>query len=238
MDPTRPHRPVIHQGVKYNCRVFVYDGKIVLIRPKMALANDGNYRERRWFTPWSRPRELDSLDVPAGITAVTGQTRVPFGDAVIVTTDTTVGVELCEELFAPDRCVRAPLLDDAVYAGRAGPRRARSLTRSQPSIRSFAPSLPPLTALLRALVSRPALPSSRSPHVHLALNGVEIFSNGSGSHHELRKLNVRVSLITNATRKVRPGCSPSVCPFVPLAPSLSPFVPLALPCALPFPPPS
>ena len=27
-------------------------GKIVGIRPKIYLANDGNYREMRWFTPW------------------------------------------------------------------------------------------------------------------------------------------------------------------------------------------
>ena len=30
--------------------------KILLIRPKMALANEGNYHELRWFTPWSRSR--------------------------------------------------------------------------------------------------------------------------------------------------------------------------------------
>lgn len=30
--------------------------KILLIRPKMALANEGNYRELRWFTPWTRSR--------------------------------------------------------------------------------------------------------------------------------------------------------------------------------------
>ena len=36
----------------------------------------------------------------------------------------------------------------------------------------------------------------------MALNGVEIFTNGSGSHHELRKLDVRVNLIAQATRKV------------------------------------
>lgn len=30
--------------------------RILLIRPKMALANEGNYRELRWFTPWSRTR--------------------------------------------------------------------------------------------------------------------------------------------------------------------------------------
>lgn len=30
--------------------------KILLIRPKMALANEGNYQELRWFTPWARSR--------------------------------------------------------------------------------------------------------------------------------------------------------------------------------------
>ena len=34
-----------------------------------------------------------------------------------------------------------------------------------------------------------------SPHIHLGLDGVEILSNGSGSHHELRKLDKRVDLI-------------------------------------------
>ena len=31
----------------YNCRVFILDGQVLLIRPKMAMANDGNYRESR-----------------------------------------------------------------------------------------------------------------------------------------------------------------------------------------------
>jgi NAD+ synthase (glutamine-hydrolysing) len=31
----------------YNCRVLALNGKVLLIRPKMALANDGNYREAR-----------------------------------------------------------------------------------------------------------------------------------------------------------------------------------------------
>lgn len=30
-----------------------------------------------------------------------------------------------------------------------------------------------------------------APHISLAMMGVEIFSNGSGSHHQLRKLNTR-----------------------------------------------
>jgi hypothetical protein len=36
----------------------------------------------------------------------------------------------------------------------------------------------------------------------MCLDGVEIFTNSSGSHHELRKLQSRVRLITEATLKV------------------------------------
>ena len=35
----------------------------------------------------------------------------------------------------------------------------------------------------------------------MGLNGVEIFTNSSGSHHELRKLQTRTSLIIEATRQ-------------------------------------
>jgi NAD+ synthase (glutamine-hydrolysing) len=42
------------------------------------------------------------------------------------------------------------------------------------------------------------------PHIDMGLDGVEIFTNSSGSHHELRKLNRRVELIQEATQKVRP----------------------------------
>ena len=35
----------------------------------------------------------------------------------------------------------------------------------------------------------------------MGLNGVEVFTNSSGSHHELRKLEQRLALILEATRK-------------------------------------
>lgn len=35
--------PIAHKNSTYNCRVIIHDGKIVLIRPKMWMANDGNY---------------------------------------------------------------------------------------------------------------------------------------------------------------------------------------------------
>jgi len=37
--------PVIHRGVRYNCRLFALNRRLLLIRPKMALADDGNYRQ-------------------------------------------------------------------------------------------------------------------------------------------------------------------------------------------------
>ncbi|ELU43539.1 glutamine-dependent NAD(+) synthetase synthase [Rhizoctonia solani AG-1 IA] len=135
--------PVVHKNVLYNCRIIVHDGKIVLIRPKMWLANDGNYRELRYFTPWQKHRQTEEHYLPRMIGAITGQVKVPFGDAVISTMDTCIGVELCEELFTP-----------------------------------------------------------ASPHILMGLDGVEIFTNSSGSHHELRKLYTRVELIKEATLKL------------------------------------
>ena len=49
-------RPLVHKGVRYNCRVVFRNKKILLIRPKMNMAMDGNYRESRWFTPWQKTR--------------------------------------------------------------------------------------------------------------------------------------------------------------------------------------
>ncbi len=133
--------PVRHHDTKYNCRVIVYNKKILLIRPKLWLANDGNYREMRYFAPW-RPAGLDEYHLESIVGVITGQEKVPFGEALISTRDTCIGAETCEELFTP-----------------------------------------------------------AAPHSPMALAGCEIFTNSSGSHHELRKLNTRINLILDATRK-------------------------------------
>ncbi|RKO92712.1 hypothetical protein BDK51DRAFT_22557 [Blyttiomyces helicus] len=134
--------PIVHKNVKYNCRVIFLNSKILLIRPKMFLANDGNYREMRWFTAWDRPRVVEDHVLPRMISELCLQDTVPFGDGVITTIDTVIGTEMCEELFTPN-----------------------------------------------------------SPHIHQGLDGVEIFTNSSGSHHEFRKLHTRVDLIRGATAK-------------------------------------
>ncbi|KDE06383.1 hypothetical protein MVLG_03290 [Microbotryum lychnidis-dioicae p1A1 Lamole] len=134
--------PVSHNNVLYNCRIIFYNRKILLIRPKMWLANDGNYREPRWFAPWMKPRTTEEFWLPWMIAQITGQTTAPFGDAVVAAPDTCIGVEMCEELFTPN-----------------------------------------------------------APHIDMGLAGVEIFTNSSASHHELRKLSTRIDLIKEATLK-------------------------------------
>ena len=41
--------PVMHKNVTYNCRVAFLNKKLLLIRPKQAMCDDGNYRESRWY---------------------------------------------------------------------------------------------------------------------------------------------------------------------------------------------
>ena len=79
-----------------------------MIRPKLTMCDDGNYRETRWFTAWTRKQEIEDYrfsvnlylwqfcnlscySLPRMITDVTGQTNVPFGDGVIALRDTVLG---------------------------------------------------------------------------------------------------------------------------------------------------
>ncbi|KAJ6307946.1 hypothetical protein OIU76_017682 [Salix suchowensis] len=132
--------PVIIGSERYNCQVLCFNRKIIMIRPKMWLANDGNYRELRWFTAWKHKDQLVDFQLPCEIAEAISQKSVPFGYGYAQFLDTAVAAEVCEELFTP-------------------------------------------------------IP----PHAELALNGVEVFLNASGSHHQLRKLDVRLRAFIGAT---------------------------------------
>ncbi|KAH6693982.1 carbon-nitrogen hydrolase [Plectosphaerella plurivora] len=134
--------PVQHRNQRFNCRIICLNSKILLIRPKMFLANDGLYREMRHFTPWMHEQQTEQYHLPRMMQDLQGETHVLFGDAVISTPDTCIGTESCEELWTP-----------------------------------------------------------QSPHIAASLDGVEIFANSSGSHFSLQKLDVRLQLIMEATRK-------------------------------------
>ncbi|KAH6774040.1 carbon-nitrogen hydrolase family protein [Perilla frutescens var. frutescens] len=132
--------PVIKGSERYNCQVLCLNRKIVMIRPKMWLANDGNYRELRWFTAWKQKESLEDFLLPSDVSEAVLQTTVPFGYGYIQFLDVAIAAEVCEELFSP-----------------------------------------------------------MPPHAELALNGVEVFLNASGSHHQLRKLDLRLRAFIGAT---------------------------------------
>ncbi|XP_077243827.1 glutamine-dependent NAD(+) synthetase-like [Tasmannia lanceolata] len=132
--------PVTRGGVRYNCQVFCLNRKILMIRPKMSLANGGNYGELRWFSAWKHKDQLTEFQLPNNISEASSQKTVPFGYGYIQLLDLAVAAEICAELFIPD-----------------------------------------------------------GPRVELAFSGVEVFMNSSGSHHQLRKLGLRLDKIKNAT---------------------------------------
>ncbi|XP_021864620.2 glutamine-dependent NAD(+) synthetase [Spinacia oleracea] len=133
--------PIINGSVRYNCQVLCMNRKIIMIRPKMLLANDGNYRELRWFAAWQKKDSTVDFQLPPDIADAISQMTVPFGYGYVKFLDTVVSAEICEELFCPE-----PL------------------------------------------------------HIELALAGVEVFMNASGSHHQLRKLDTRMDAFKGATR--------------------------------------
>jgi NAD+ synthase (glutamine-hydrolysing) len=80
--------------------------RILLIRPKCVLADDGNYREGRFFTSWKDPfAPLEDHLLSPALREATGQAFVKFGVAMIQTADTLLASEICEELWSPNRYV-------------------------------------------------------------------------------------------------------------------------------------
>ncbi|XP_076311459.1 NAD synthetase isoform X2 [Tachypleus tridentatus] len=105
--------PMMHKNVTYNCRVVFLNSKILLIRPKMILCDDGNYRETRWFSAWHKHRHLEDHFLPRMIQEITKQKTVPFGDGLLSTRDTCIGFEICEELWNPSSSHIPQSLDGA-----------------------------------------------------------------------------------------------------------------------------
>ena len=104
--------PVQHRNVTFNCRAVCLNGRLLAIRPKMWLANDLNYREMRYFSPWVRPCEYDDYQLPASTSKLMGGIKfIPFGDVILSTPETCIGFEMCEELWVPDAPHNAMSLD-------------------------------------------------------------------------------------------------------------------------------
>ena len=90
------------RGVIYNCGVYAFNGQLILIKPKLVLADDGNYRESRWFTPWVGGPQVIDFTLPPNIAKITGQKSVLFGNAMVRSEEGyLLGSECCEEMWAP-----------------------------------------------------------------------------------------------------------------------------------------
>ncbi|KAL8963703.1 MAG: hypothetical protein Q9193_000071 [Seirophora villosa] len=87
--------PVLHRTVLYNCRVLFYNGKILFIRPKMSLANDGLFRELRHFTPWPEKKTNEKYLLSVDMQKLTSQVHVPLGNFVLESRDgVTIACEM------------------------------------------------------------------------------------------------------------------------------------------------
>jgi NAD+ synthase (glutamine-hydrolysing) len=66
--------PVHHKNTLYNCRVVCLNQKILMIRPKLFLADGNNYREARWFTAWTKDngRGTDEFRLNSEISEIIG----------------------------------------------------------------------------------------------------------------------------------------------------------------------
>ncbi len=66
--------PVIHKNISYDCGVMLFNSQILLIHPKGHLAEDGNYREGRWFVPWQvkQGADLEDFVLPKSTQVITG----------------------------------------------------------------------------------------------------------------------------------------------------------------------
>ena len=86
--------PVRHRGKVYNCAAVIHKGDILGLVPKTWVPNYGEFYEKRWFEPAGPGDRLFSF---------CGQ-EVYLGADVIFPCDTvpglTVGVEICEDLWA------------------------------------------------------------------------------------------------------------------------------------------
>lgn len=80
----------VHAGVLYNCRVMVHRSRILLIRPKLYLANDGNYRETRYFAGWKHPGVVEEHVLPPMVREALQQSTAPFGDGVLQLDDSVL----------------------------------------------------------------------------------------------------------------------------------------------------
>ena len=84
--------PVVCEGQLLNAAVVIQKGRVLGVVPKTYLPNYKEFYEMRWF--------VSASDVSARSVRLCGQV-VPMGDNLLFeTSDTTFGIEICEDVWA------------------------------------------------------------------------------------------------------------------------------------------
>jgi NAD+ synthase (glutamine-hydrolysing) len=106
--------PVLFKNSRYNCRIFCLNKKILLIRPKIILAEGSNFNENRYFIGWGYENIeiMEEYKLDSTISQITGQKTVPFGVAIIQTDDLSIASEICVESLTPFKISNIYLLED------------------------------------------------------------------------------------------------------------------------------
>lgn len=85
--------PLVRDGMLFNCGVMLANGEVAGVVPKTYLPNYNEFYEKRWFTSGGHIKDE---------TITIGEQTVPFGtDLLFEVNDTKVGIEVCEDAFAP-----------------------------------------------------------------------------------------------------------------------------------------
>lgn len=89
--------PVRFRNNLYNCGAVISSGNIRALIPKIYIPTYGEFYEARWF---ASGRDL------RGETVRIGDTEIPFGPDILAedpVTGAVLGVEICEDLWVPDK---------------------------------------------------------------------------------------------------------------------------------------
>ncbi len=92
--------PLLIGGQMYNMAAVLAAGRLLGLSPKTYLPNYGEFYERRWFTPGTA---LAGKTVSLRDLGLEGEGTVPVGPGLLyrLGDGVTLGVEICEDLWAP-----------------------------------------------------------------------------------------------------------------------------------------
>lgn len=91
--------PLEKEGELFNCAALIHNGRLIAVVPKTYLPNYGEFYEKRWFC--AGERDAETLGIACGAETIT----TTFGNNILleigVDEKVCVGVEICEDAWAP-----------------------------------------------------------------------------------------------------------------------------------------